>query len=1463
MVAALLLLCGSAVPLAAQTNCLPPPGGLVGWWPGDGHAFDLLGTNNVVLQNGASFASGFVEQAFSLDGSDDRAFVAESPSTDISRMGAWTIEAWVKPRSFSGQSWPTIYSEGRWGASLGLNNGTGRTESWINNANQFIGNIATTLRQWNHVALVYDSSNRVLYVNGALSAVGSAPAIQGDGNGAAIGDVALNPNSSRFQGLIDEVSIFNRALSSNEIAAIFAVGVAGKCRTACPQRTLRASGLTEVAGQQITLPVSLHGQGNENALSFSLHFDPSLLTYRGETPGAGAVGASLIVNTNQLAAGNIGYALAKPFGQRFAAGSNELLRLRFDLSATPTNATVAFTNSPVALEVVDDAATVLCVDTRNSVVTITLLVLPGIVTQPQGRTVQPILGIPTNVTLSVTATGSPPLFYQWRFNGSGISWATNSSLTLTNVTVANSGSNDVVVSNSGGAVTSQVAVLTVLAPHILPAIVTQPQSWVASAGETVLFTVTASGTEPLAYQWRFGGSTIAGETNRVLVLTNVTPARNGNYSVVVTGPGGTATSANASLAVSATPRTLRLLDASVATAQANWSDRAYLSASSNSLPGATALATAAGTSPLASGEGYARAPSVTLPLNTQLQPGNYFLVVVADFNNAQPEATEANNTAFAPITLTLPPRPDLVVGPASSPVSALPGETVDVTWAVTNLGHAALSNAICSETVSISNALSGVQALARFDFTNSLDVGEGLVRTQQVALPAMLAAGSNWFFVTADSRFEVWEESESNNTAMAAMPMVVPAILTLQLSALQVAEGASVRATLSRNGSRAQALAVAVTNSDETELSFSQSGLTSAATVTIPAGSALATFDLWAVRDLVVDGPQPVTLGASASGYQSAWRFLTVLDVDVPKLTLVFDTNTVLEGHTVGVTVSRDVVTTNVLTVLLNSSSPSQLSPPVAVTIPGGSNSLGFAVLAVDDNLVEAATDYSLSASAPGFDSASATVTVMDNDLPQVWVTLASSTVSEGAGPQATFATVWRSFPSTRSLSVELVSSDTNAALVPTRVTIPANGTNTSFPVAAVNDAFVDGPQSTLITPYVLASGGSMRLAEGIPALLTVTDDDGPTLKLTAARKLVPEGLNPATTVTLTRNTPATNALVVNLFSNNTDEATVPPGVIIALGQLSAFFELASLADGTNDGNQTVTLTASSPGYTDGSETVVVTDTDLPDLVVSQITAPASAETESYVSVGYRVSNQGLGTAASNFLTRIYLSSDPVIGNDTLATQHRFDAQLPVNQYFEQNLSIRMPLAAGQYWVVAETDAERSVDEILEEFGDCGGAAPVLVIVGKNPGPRSPAPLGPTVELLPVNLFPPLEPLVFEKLGATRAPDGVCAKVKLRTEQESVITRDAFRATLEVDNADVARLEGVRVSLQIYDEQGLGVADLFGTHPPELANLSGVDGEGILPGQSSGTARWVLVPTVDAAPTTARQFFVTGRFNHT
>jgi hypothetical protein len=86
------------VPINTRADtCTPPPPNMISWWPGDGNANDIQGSNNGTLLNGATFAPGMVDQAFSFAGADDEISIAHTSALNFGPNDSFTVDAWLKP----------------------------------------------------------------------------------------------------------------------------------------------------------------------------------------------------------------------------------------------------------------------------------------------------------------------------------------------------------------------------------------------------------------------------------------------------------------------------------------------------------------------------------------------------------------------------------------------------------------------------------------------------------------------------------------------------------------------------------------------------------------------------------------------------------------------------------------------------------------------------------------------------------------------------------------------------------------------------------------------------------------------------------------------------------------------------------------------------------------------------------------------------------------------------------------------------------------------------------------------------------------------------------------------------------------------------------------------------------------------------------------------------------------------
>ncbi len=190
------------------------------------------------------------------------------------------------------------------------------------------------------------------------------------------------------------------------------------------------------------------------------------------------------------------------------------------------------------------------------------LTAPEIFVQPRSLTNH----VGTTARFTVMAAGAAPLAFQWSkdgedlADGSRVSGADTPSLSLRQVESGDAGAFRVTVSNSFGAVTSAVAVLTIDPQPLPPSILVQPMGRTVSQGDPVRFEAVIAGSEPLEFQWQWNGTNVPGATSLALVFPRVWLKDAGSYALVVSNSAGVAISSNAVLTVLETVNLTEALD---------------------------------------------------------------------------------------------------------------------------------------------------------------------------------------------------------------------------------------------------------------------------------------------------------------------------------------------------------------------------------------------------------------------------------------------------------------------------------------------------------------------------------------------------------------------------------------------------------------------------------------------------------------------------------------------------------------------------------------------------------------------------------------------------------------------------------------------------------------------------------------------------------------------------------------
>jgi hypothetical protein len=238
------LLDGRTLPIKVRIEegalqpCVPVPAGLVSWWPGDGHALDIGGAgNDGTLLGAATYGGGMVGDAFLFDGVEGTR-VSVGVSGFPAGSSPRTAAMWVRQQAGTGYSTSFGYGSEVVGQGFGLfpssgsppeNPGKLAFSAW--GSDYDLHALDHDLRDgaWHFIAAVYDETFTIaLFLDGAIVASRYLWFSTGLDGGACIGGRC--PGYTPLNGWVDEVALWNRALTAEELAGIFAAGRAGMCK---------------------------------------------------------------------------------------------------------------------------------------------------------------------------------------------------------------------------------------------------------------------------------------------------------------------------------------------------------------------------------------------------------------------------------------------------------------------------------------------------------------------------------------------------------------------------------------------------------------------------------------------------------------------------------------------------------------------------------------------------------------------------------------------------------------------------------------------------------------------------------------------------------------------------------------------------------------------------------------------------------------------------------------------------------------------------------------------------------------------------------------------------------------------------------------------------------------------------------------------------------------------------------
>lgn len=224
----------NAATQTAAPACAQVPDGIVSWYPGEpgveGNAEDISGNNDGTELGGVTHPPGKVGNAFGLDGVDDQVEVPENPDHSLD-LNTLTIDAWINRSSTAdARIVDKITAGGADGYLLDIVNN--RLRLIIGGAN-VVGETPIETGTYTLVAGTFDGTNLRVYVNGTLDGTTTVESTTTPANDLPL-HIGTNSTADGnfFAGVIDELELFNRALTQDEIQSLVNADSTGKCRPA-------------------------------------------------------------------------------------------------------------------------------------------------------------------------------------------------------------------------------------------------------------------------------------------------------------------------------------------------------------------------------------------------------------------------------------------------------------------------------------------------------------------------------------------------------------------------------------------------------------------------------------------------------------------------------------------------------------------------------------------------------------------------------------------------------------------------------------------------------------------------------------------------------------------------------------------------------------------------------------------------------------------------------------------------------------------------------------------------------------------------------------------------------------------------------------------------------------------------------------------------------------------------------
>lgn len=618
--------------------------------------------------------------------------------------------------------------------------------------------------------------------------------------------------------------------------------------------------------------------------------------------------------------------------------------------------------------------------------------------------------------------------------------------------------------------------------------------------------------------------------------------------------------------------------------------------------------------------------TVVLNTSSSLKEGDKIPITLSDVIIGEKSGKNLA-TGFTSGSVNIAKSPDLEVSQVETKATNLqPYNKISVNWQVSNIGGLS-TEAGWSELVFAESADGKFsKLLGTIDYNQKLAAGGTISRTAEFDTPMELGISDN-----ARIRVKVRPYSNTgepswmlaNNEATTSGTLQTANMLFINPAAAHIEEAnaQNVRLKLIRSGSTAQAETFKLAQTADARIELP-------AEITIPQGQSATYFYAKVIANQKLDNDSIVTVNIDGNNYIAGTTAIKLTDDTKPQLTLSAKQQDVTEGGKLTLTITAERQSATDKAISLSCDLPSRFRIPANIILPARKTSVDVEVEALEDDIPDVEKVVTFAASADGYENGTLLSTLVDDDIPTLQLELTPTAISEADGPLSVSAKLSRTDNIDKKVTVKL-SDNSEGNLYYARQTIEmAPGMKeVTLNMGPIDNSLVDGERTYQVTAAVFIASCSCNANVGtsggvVTVPLSIYDNDGPALSLSASSSLLKEGGE--MTLTISRNTDSKSRLDVNLSSNHDAAIEYPKTVTIAEGETSATFTVKSKGNDTTGDDLTATLIAESEGFAKSSVWFTISDQTLPDARIMAISSQENqVEAGGKTTLSLSIANQG------------------------------------------------------------------------------------------------------------------------------------------------------------------------------------------------------------------------------------------------